>query len=247
MNDNLLEAQDQLTADPNKNYLEELVGEGKKFKSVEDLARGKYEADLFIAHKNKEYDTLREDYVKLFEEQKTAKTLEEMIDRISQKPLGSESTLNADSVMNQPKYDPKEVETLFEQKFREKTIQQTQAQNLNFVKDKLIEKFGPNYQTHVKAQIEDLGISDAEFTTLAKANPKLVIRTLGLDRQQTEDFDAPPRSSVRSDNFSPKGATKRDWSFYEKMRKEDPKQYTNPKTQVQMHQDAIAYGDSFYA
>ena len=246
MTDLLEGAQDQV--DPNKNYLEELVGDGKKFKSPEELARGKYEADLFIAHKNREYDTLREDYLKATEQLKTAKTLEELVDQIANKPSNSETTLNANDAMNQPKYDPKEVESLFDTKFREREIQRAQAENFNIVKDKLIENYGMNYQTHVKAQIEDLGISAEEFNALAKANPKLVIRTLGLDQvRQREDFQAPPRSTVRTDTFAPKGAAKRDWAYYEKMRASDPKTYTNPKTQVQMHNDAIAYGDAFYA
>ena len=50
MNENLLDAALDLdTVDPNKNYLTELVGDGKKFKTQEELARGKYESDLYLS------------------------------------------------------------------------------------------------------------------------------------------------------------------------------------------------------
>ena len=42
-------------ADP----LQELVGEGKKFKSIEDLAKSKVEADRFIDKLKSENDALR--------------------------------------------------------------------------------------------------------------------------------------------------------------------------------------------
>ena len=42
MNTDLFDgAKDLGTFDPDKNYLEELVGEGKKFRSVDELAKGK--------------------------------------------------------------------------------------------------------------------------------------------------------------------------------------------------------------
>lgn len=256
MNDTLLADQPLTEADDNADYLTELTKPGAKFDRTKypseadmykAIAKGKAFADRQVDFKNQEYDKLREDYIKATEQIKTTKTLEEMLDQMAKKPSSSETTLTAnESVMNQPIYNPKEVEDLFEQKFREKTVQQTQTQNFNFVKEKLIESYGPNYQAHVKAQIEDLGISDQEFTALAKTNPKLIVRTLGLDQQRQDDgFQTPPRSTVRTDNFAPKGAAKRDWAFYEKMRVNDPKLYTNQKTQVQMHQDAIALGDAF--
>jgi hypothetical protein len=37
----------------------------------------------------------------------------------------------------------------------------------------------------------------------------------------------------------------RTWSYYENMKKDDPKKYWNAKTQAQMHNDAIALQDNF--
>ena len=42
-----------------------------------------------------------------------------------------------------------------------------------------------------------------------------------------------------------KAQRKRTWSYYEKIRKDDPARYRDPKTHSQMFQDAIALGDAF--
>ena len=47
--------------DPNKNYLEELVGEGKKFKDPVALARSKVESDRHIAKLESELKAIRTD------------------------------------------------------------------------------------------------------------------------------------------------------------------------------------------
>src|SRR4029450_8159059 len=72
----LFSDESDINVDPNKNYLEELVGEGKKFKTPEDLARGKAESDSFIERLQKELHGLRN-------ELKSRLQLEEVVDRIS--------------------------------------------------------------------------------------------------------------------------------------------------------------------
>jgi hypothetical protein len=81
-----------------------------------------------------------------------------------------------------------------------------------------------------------LGITDEDLKFLAKKSPDAVINALGFNQQRDETYQAPPRSSQRTDNFSP-AAEPRDLIFYEKMRKEDPKKYFNPDTSVQRLKD----------
>src|SRR6478752_10635011 len=75
---------DPVQIDPNKNYLEELVGEGRKFKSPEELARGKAESDLYIEHMKGRMDELRQDYTKLHNEYNAGPKLKETLDQYMQ-------------------------------------------------------------------------------------------------------------------------------------------------------------------
>jgi len=73
------------TIDPSKNYLAELVGEGKKFKTQEDLARGKAESDAYIKILEKRSDELRNDYLKLRDDYSSRAKLEEVVDQLTKR------------------------------------------------------------------------------------------------------------------------------------------------------------------
>lgn len=238
--------QDDDQVDPNKNYLEELVGEGKKFKSPEDLARGKAEADAFIATKNRAFDELSADYARLKADYDARAKLEELLDQMKDKQLASTDNTDNGNGENKAVYDPKQVEALVASKFQEMEMTKLQQQNYNDVKNKLVQQYGNNYASAVKSQLDQLNVSEDLFESLAKNNPKLLYRTLGLDQPKAQDgFQPPPSSSVRGDNFTPMGKEKRSWSYYQKMKQDNFKKWSDPKTQMQMNWDYQELGDSF--
>lgn len=230
--------------DPNKNYLEELVGEGKKFKDAEALAKGKYFADQMVEFKNKEYDRLREDYLKLKGELDTRATLEDLLTKMK-----APETPHTQEAPEAKPFDPKQVKEIFYSEFQEIERSRKEQSNKKLVEDKLIERYGPNYGSVVNKQLDSLGLT-AEFAEdLAKRAPQALLKTLGLDQpHQQQLFQTPPNSSARTDMFAPSSNQVRGWSYYEKLRVEKPAIYTDPKTQVQMHNDLLAQGEEkFYA
>lgn len=249
MNDNLLDPNsgDNETIDTNKNYLQELVGDGKKFKSPEELARGKAESDLYIKHLERGRDELREDYLKLREESVARQKLEDLIGQLESKttaPTSSANTPQPDEKNIQPQWDSKQIESLVSSKIQEHELTQKQEQNFNKVRAKLIETFGNNYQASLKTQIDNLGLSEDFVNDLARKHPTVLFKTLGLDAPITrEDFQAPPRSE-RNNAFAPT-SNKRTWSYYQSMKKNDPKVYWDKSTQVQMMHDSVDLGDEF--
>jgi hypothetical protein len=239
---------DNLDVDPNKNYLTELVGEGKKFKSPEELAKGKAASDLYIKQMERRIDEMRQDYLKLREEHNAGPKLQELIDKLAQKQhASSENTLDANDVNNTaPVFDTKQIESLVSSKIQELETSKRQQENYRSVQEKLIERFGPNYKTHLKQHIDELGITDEFANNLALTAPKVFMKTIGLDQpQKREGFQAPPRSEERRDNFSPTAGHKRTWSYYQQMKKENPTLYYDPKTLVQITKDAVELGDAF--
>src|SRR6266700_391496 len=109
MIDNLLEPEADLpNVDPDKDYFKELVGEGKKFKSPEDLARGKFESDQFIEILKKRQDEMRADYLKLREDNTAKAKLEDLIDQLSKKNLAS----NEDTEVKEEKQPEIDIESL---------------------------------------------------------------------------------------------------------------------------------------
>lgn len=245
--ENLLDQSNQdVQFDENKNYFEELVGEGKKFKSPEELAKAKQRSDLYIKDLERGRDELRNDYLKQRDELMTRASMQEYIDQM--KALQSNQSVPpkiADEDKKQPSIDNNQIESLISTKIKEIEDRRKQDDNFNMVKSKLTEKFGANYASSLKHQMDSLGLNDNLVNTLAREHPQVLLRTLGVDQQQQEqDFMTPPRSSMRNDSFAP-NTTKRTWSWYQQLKKDNPTKYWEPKTTVQMHKDYEALGQAF--
>ncbi len=231
--------------DPDKDYMEELVGEGKKYKDPQALAVSRLEADAFIERLKRENAEMRNDFLRLKEEHDAAPRLQELLDKLS-----TQTDVNSNqpdvNTEDKPAIDLKEIESLFENKYQEQRSRERQDENYRTVQGKLRERYGDNYSIHLKTQMESLGLSESFVENMARENPR-AFEKIFLPANTSESFQAPPASSRRSDPFAPT-TKKRDWNYYEAMRK-DPKrvaEYWSPKVQNQMHSDSEALGDAFY-
>lgn len=239
---NLLDQGNDLTLDENKNYLEELVGEGRKFKTPEDLAKSKVHADIHIATLESRMDAMREDMLKMREENVAGPKLQELIDRLSaqQQLTSREQPLsNEDRTAS---FDPKQMESLISSKLSEYEMTKKQAENYSLVKDKLTERYGNSYASVLKEKSRELGLSDPEVESMARINPNLFFKTFDVNEQgNRETFQTPPHNQRRTDNFAPKN-DKRGWSYYEDLRKKDPMIYFSPKIANEMDKQAQLMG-----
>lgn len=233
--------------DDTKNYVEELVGDGKKFKTVEDLARGKYEADLFIESKNRQFDALAEDYKRLRDEYNAGPKLQELIDKITQQPPSSSDNTQAKEPETKSTLTPDQLDSLFEDKLQQFEANKTRDTNFKIVKEKLQEKFGNESSQILANQIQKLGLTAEKVDDLARTSPAAFFRLMGLEENtQRDTFQAPPTSSTRSDTFAPR-TQKRTWSYYKGMLKTQPNLFSDPKAHNQMMDDIKAIGEKdFY-
>ena len=245
MNDNLLNPElDKLQddIDENKNYLPEML---EKFKTPEAIAKGKAKSDNYIKILERRLDEMRDDYVKERNDNLSKARLEELINQLSAKQSGHEEP----PVKDEPQpFDPKQIESLVSTQIQAHEMSRQQTQNFKMVEDRLRERYGSNYKTHVRNQIEDLGITEQELNEMARKQPKVLLRTLGADKLPERDpYSGPPTSSQRvSDSFTPTSTPKRTWSYYEDLKKKDPKVWLDRKTAIQMAKDAEDLGDAFY-
>lgn len=245
MTDSLLQQSE--TIDDAKNYLADLVGEGKKFKTVEDLARGKAESDLYIKTLTQRQDEMRADYLRLKEDYESRAKLEELIDQMSTqtRQIEDRTTPPADTY-RQPTIDPNEIKSLVSSTVQEMDNARKQEENYNLVRSKLQERYGDSYPSVLRKQMGDLGLSEVEINDMARKHPQLLLKTIGADQPvKREGFQTPERTSQRTDPFAPR-TQQRTWTYYQDMRTNNPKLYNDPKTTVQMHKDALEQGDAFF-
>jgi hypothetical protein len=234
---------DQIVIDENKKYFDDLVGEGRKFKDPEQLARGKWHADKTIELMEKRMDALRAEYQKEREQNLTRAQLEEVIEKFSKQPLAS----NANPIVNEdrtPVFDPNQLETLVASNYEKMREKERQDQNYRMVQEKAMTRFGANYKQSLAETMNDLGLSPADVETMARNNPKVFIKTFGLDAlPPAQNFQAPPRSGFTP--FQPTGGAHKSWSYYQEMRKNKPDEYYAQKTQNKMMDDYAALGEKF--
>lgn len=236
MTDNLLNSEDDAVLDPSKNYLTELVGEGKKFKTHEDLAYGKAQSDSYIKILERQLDQLKADYEEVRIEATSRARVEELVNKLNN-PSPLQPTVTNDQT--KPEIDMHEIESLVSRKIQETEIQKRHKENLDMVKTELSKRFGDNLEHHLK----EVGLDGESAAQLAKVNPQLVLKALGVDKTSQPYNTAPPRNtSVASPN---RAAPQRTWSYYQELMKANPSLKYDSKTNTQMQKDYAALGQAF--
>lgn len=235
------DSDDNLELDTSKNYLEELVGDGKKFATVEDLARGKAEADRFIDQLKTEMAGLRDDL-------KTRMSVEAALNKLSTEAANTPASPKADDGVNNEtaKMSPEDIEAFVAKKIKETREVDAQRANLAMVTTKLREVFGSNHVQHLRTVASELGLSEEALESMAKTSPQAFLRLVGADGSKPRIHAAPPASGVNSGSFTPSGGTDRNLAYYEALRKSNPTEYWSPRVQNEMHKNALALGEKFF-
>lgn len=248
---------DQVIVDENIDYLAELTKPGAKFDRTKyeseeamykDIAKGKYVADRFIQNKNHQYDVLYDEYGKAREELTAGASLKELIDQLKTVQNSSRETNPNSNEPIQPatQSDPEELKKTVNSLLSEMKVTERETNNYNLVQQKLKERFGANAGTHIKEKAETLGLSENDVNTMARKNPALFYKTFDIDvNTKVENFQLPPQTQQRSEGFAPK-TTKRTQSYYDKLRRENPREFLKPSTVIQMDKDAQALGQEFF-
>lgn len=238
---------DQSLIDTNDNGDERTALLAKwKDKSPEEVLAAKVESDLYIKTLTARVDEIRDDYLKLREESQAKASLQEYIDRMEKLPAGNaDNSPNTNQGSEKPSFTPEDIETLLEQKLTQREATNRQTENFNMVKAKLKEQFGDQASTVLKQRMDTLGLEQSFVDELAKKYPSVFFKTFGLDEVPSNNsFQTPPRSANRQTSFAPQ-TPKRDWNYYQELKKTNPYLYLDPKIAIQMHDDAIALGDAF--
>ncbi len=247
--DNLLDDKSEPAFDETKNYFEDLVGEGRKFKDEKELAKSKVLGDLYIKDIVRQKDELANSYIELKAQYDAQAKLVDLVDRIGdQKRTNNDDTLNVIKNVPDNSIDLDSLDKRFEQLLSKREKVQIENENLKKSQKMLKEGLGDNYVNVIRSRIDDLDLSEEDVNALAKRSPKTLARVLGIELEQKSNtlnmFQSPPVSQRRSDTFKP-AVQKRTWSYYQEQKKTNPRIFLDPKIAIQMHDDHIALGSAF--
>lgn len=215
-----------------------------KDKPQEELLAAKAESDLYIETMKARFDDLSKDYLDAKDQLKTGAQLKELLDRLDNPKNADTNSNDTDLGQVQPGMKPEDVQKLIAAEIAANQRSNTQNQNFSTIQKRLREQYGDNYSDVYKTQLDTLGLTPEFADDLAKNHPSVFIKTFGLDAQQQSSQQTLPRSSQRHSSFAPQ-TQKRDWNYYQELKKNNPRLYLDPKIAVQMHNDAIDLGDAF--
>lgn len=224
-----------------------LVGEGKKYKNEQDLAKSVLHKESHIQRIERENAEMRDLIAK---NDRTAR-LEEMMTQLLQKNSAPSSDtppqVREELPVNVNKnLSDDDIETKLEQLFTKKTVEQTRKANLSVVKDRLVEAYGDNFADVVKQKASELGLEENEINDLASRNPKLFFKTFDVQTSPTKTAPVTVRNALNTSipNVTSDGPKPR--SHYLNIKRKDPAAYYQPAVQRQMEADALKLGATFF-
>lgn len=201
--------------------LNTLVGDNKKFKTVEDLAKAKLESDTFINRLQEEAKELRKDL-------DTRLRTEEAIEALK-KPREHQA--------------PEDKEPVDIKKLVTDTLDQVERDkiaigNVRQANTHLIDKLGGKKEAEafLLKKSEELGVPVDWFKDMAARSPKALYNTLGVDAPVVVPARGMTQGDVNTEalnNINPP-ALKGSKAEYEALRKTNPSQYWSTPVQKEI-------------
>jgi hypothetical protein len=236
-------ANDIFSPDPvepiNEITLADLVGEDKKYKDPDDVAKA-------YAHAEGHIRTLERDLAAL----RAQKDLEANNPNNLLNPNPDPAQPDPADQPNPARSDPNE-----EKDFRSRIREEVQAlsqerrasQNAENAAQKMIEFYGNVEKANeaIRTRAQELSVSTQWLRDAAARSPSAFYATMGIDLEATpSNRETPtPTSEVNLHRGDPKV---RNFEYFDNIRKADPKLYFSAGVQREMMKEARAQGEAFY-
>lgn len=170
----------------------DLVGEGKKYKSVEDALKS-------VPHAQNHISTLEQENARIKAELESRRTTEELLEEIR-----SGITTTSQSTPTTTSIDPAQIESTINQLLERKEQQKAIQQNLSTVVSKFTETFGDKVKGEeaYNKLAQELGVDVPTLNRMAATSPQLVLRSAGITAQSKDPAPSKTTSSVNTDAFN---------------------------------------------
>lgn len=163
---------------------QDLVGEGKKYSTVEAALSALAPSQSHIATLEAEAEEMRQELAR-------RQTAAELVEQINKTPSGEQTA---------PQFDPSQLDALIEQKLSSKEQAKVAEQNTKSVVSKMTEVFGDKAKAEEMyvGKAKELGLSVEYMNTLAATSPKAVLELYGI-KDKTQVAPAKIHSDVNTE------------------------------------------------
>lgn len=232
--------------DNTASILEELVGPGKKFATVDDLARGKVEADAFIEQLKQEKQGVLEALQEAEKGQKEQVTIADLIKAV--RDPGDKPKPDADQHK-----DEGDLQEKIRSIMKREEAEQTRKANRERGNTLVLQKAQGNAEAAkalVAERAEKLGLTPDKLVELSELSPTAFAKVMEIDLSNASKGTAslPKHNS----EFQDQGVRmevdgRKTKAFYDKLKKEmgPGRYYGDAKVQLAYLKDAQALGEKF--
>lgn len=209
-----------------------LVGEGKKYKTVDDLAKAYINADGFI-------ETLKAENRELKERVTAAKTVDDVLDRLQQQQTRTTSDTSAPSASDIAKLVEQTVTGLETQKVKNGNLKLADQKMKQMFGDKAAEVFNTAATTPELRQV---------YMELAAVDPDKFVTLFTGEKQGSTGVDVGGGVNVTAQHSapSPRVTTVGTKDFYDNVRRTNPSLYYSQDFQVSMDKMVRSNPDLYY-
>lgn len=236
---------DEKQVEEQTSFLEKLVqAKGENWKDVEVLAKGKLEADDYIAQLEEQAKQLREDMAK----QDYAKQLLAELQTKATEPTSVKTEAPKDNSgtrtdgNTQPKVGGDDLKSLVSQTMLDLEKEKVITSNVTFVSQELEKTYGTDATAFVARKAQELGMSLSRLEDIAKESPTAFFTLIG---EAKKEIPSMINSTIKTEAANLTSSNERDWNYYQDLRRKNKSLYFDPKTQQQLLADKKRLGKNF--
>ncbi len=216
---------------------------GEQFRDPENLAKSLFHANLHLKTLEEENSKYKESQTK---EEFGKELLEEL--RKSQQPASGELAKSDNNTggtnENTTQFKPEDIKKLVEEAVTEREQLRSREGNLNEADKVMRERFGDQAGVELEKRAKELGVDKEYLAEVAGKSPTAFMRMIGEPpAQQTNTTTS---SSTNTAALHSGSSGKRNWAYYQNLRKTNPRGYQSAETQKQMEKDYAEMGASFW-
>lgn len=229
------ETQEQSQADAGDkqtSFVDQLASaRGDKWRDPEVVAKGKLEADQHIENLTRQIAEMREDLSKKLNADEFIAKLDQRqaVDTSSTKGQSTAPEATDDGNTSQSEVD---VESLVEKALATREAKNRAEANIQAVDTALTERYGTEAGAVLQAKSKELGFSLEELKDIASRSPNAFLKLVG-DAEVQQKPNSAPSSSVNSQAVAQQNG-KKDWSYFQNLRRTNPSAYYSARVQNEM-------------
>jgi len=226
--------------------LDQLVGEGKKFKTIEELAAGKLESDQHVTQLEGENKVVREKVAELEGASEQSATVADLIKAVRSTPEGEPE--------GEKPISEEALATKIKNIMQGETDEQTRKSNREQANQTVLDKVEGNAEAarlYLEGRAKELNLTVAQLTELGEKSPEAFTELMNIGPTPKSP---PAISSLEGINtqVTPSGTDEvidghHTKVYYDKLKKEigARKFWNDPKIQGAMYKDQMELGDKF--